>query len=95
MPEDCLAMLLDLYQDYQRKSRLVDLLEDEKIHRSFSRLLRQVIPWQSLLRQTLNPYDMADKLYLGFSVNNPRSGSLKYLSLYESITAGLNQLQSI
>jgi hypothetical protein len=95
LPEDCLAMLLDLYQDYQRKSRLVDLLEDEKIHRSFSRLLRQVIPWQSLLRQTLNPYDMADKLYLDFFPLITRDpGSLKYLSLYESITAGLNQLQS-
>ncbi len=94
LPQDSLFMLMDIYQDYQRKNRLVNLLDDEQIHRSFSRLLRQVIPLQSLLSQPLNPYQTALKLYVDyFPLINRDPGSLQYLTLYESIASGFNQGQ--
>jgi len=95
MIEDCLTLLMDIYSDYQRNNRLVSLLDDETIHRSFSRLLRQVIPLQALLSQPVNPYRSAHKLYADFfPLINPDRASLQYLAIGESIAAAFNQPHS-
>jgi hypothetical protein len=47
--EDCLAFLLDSFEDYREKNRLVDLIEDIKIYKHFQRILRSVIPLYCLL----------------------------------------------
>ncbi len=90
--EDCLGVLIELYEDYQRKNRLVSLLEDEKIHRTFYRLLRQVIPVYALLNQPLSPYELADRIYTKhFALINPDPASLQYLAVYESIITAFNK----
>ncbi len=86
MVEDCLAVLVDIYEDYKRKNRLVSLLDDEKIYRTFYRLLRQVIPVHALLSQPLTPYELADRIYTDyFPLINRDPASLQYLAVYESI----------
>ncbi len=86
MIEDCLLVLLDIYEDYKKKNRLVSLLDDEKIHRTFFRLLRQVIPLQAILTQPLTPYAWADRIYSEyFPLINRDPASLQYLAVYESI----------
>ncbi|KUG03054.1 hypothetical protein ASZ90_019597 [hydrocarbon metagenome] len=92
MVEDCLGMLIDLYEEYRRKNRLVSLLEDEKIHRTFYRLLRQVIPIYALSNQPLTPYELADRIYNEyFPLINRDPASLQYLVVYESIVSALNR----
>ncbi len=88
MLEDCLAVLVDIYEDYKRKNRLVSILDDEKIHRTFYRLLRKVIPVYALLIQPLTPYELADKVYTEyFPLINRDLASLQYLAVYESIVS--------
>lgn len=92
MIEDCLGVLIDLYQDYQSKNRLVSLLDDEKIYRTFYRLLRQVIPVYALLNQPLTPYELAARIYTEyFALITPDPASLQYLAVYESIITALNK----
>jgi len=89
MVEDCLALLLDIYNDYQQKNRLVSLLDDEKIHRTFYRLLRRVVPVYALLKKPLNPCEFARNIYTGYFTRiNADPASIQYLTIYESILAG-------
>ncbi|MDD4549815.1 MAG: hypothetical protein PHT79_08680 [Syntrophomonadaceae bacterium] len=89
--EDCLAMLFDLYEDYQQKNRLVAIIEDEKIYKQLSKLLRKVIPIYALLLNPLNTYtltiDIYNKYFPRFS---PEPASVQYLNIYASIITGLN-----
>lgn len=89
--EDCLAILFDLYEDYQQKNRLVAVIEDEKIYKQLSKLLRKVIPIYTLLLNHLKTYrvtlDIYNKYFPRFK---PEPASLQYLNIYASIITGLN-----
>ncbi|HWP97118.1 MAG TPA: hypothetical protein VN426_09725 [Syntrophomonadaceae bacterium] len=88
--EDALFMLAGLYRRYQEKNRLVDILEDRRIFKSFSRLARILVPVYSLLqspRDTLTHANMIWERHFNLLARDP--GSLYYLALYESIVQGL------
>jgi hypothetical protein len=88
--EDCLAILVDLCEDYQQKSRLVEILDDELIYKQFNKLLRSVIPIYSILTNPLQAYAVTLNIYdKYFPRFNPEPASLLYLYIYESIVSGL------
>ncbi|MGR6835504.1 hypothetical protein [Syntrophomonas erecta] len=90
--EDCLAMLIEIYQDYQHQNRLVTVLEDEKIYRSLHKLLRRVIPTYLLLYMPWEAYNRLTMVYKSYFPRfDPDSLSIKYLNLYERIQEGLNR----
>jgi len=90
MIEDCLAILLDSYEDYQQKSRLVEIIEDKLIYKQFNKLLRKIIPIYSLLTNPLQAYSSSLQIYNRYFIRfNPDPASLQYLDIYESIAAGL------
>lgn len=90
MVEDCLVIALDIYEDYQQKNRLVELLEDEKIYKEFYRLLRKTIPVYGLLLNPLQAYSLAIDIYdRYFPRIDSDPASLQYLNIYESILEGL------
>ena len=89
--EDSLAILLDIYEDYQQKNRLVKVLDDESVYRQFHKLLRRIIPLYSLLFGLPDCLHKAQNLYhCAFPRVLPDSASLQYLAVYESILAGFN-----
>jgi len=90
-PEDSLAILLDVYEDYQQKNRLVKVLDDENIYRQFHKVLRRVIPVYSILFGLPDCLNRAKNIYQqAFPRILPDSASLQYLAVYESVLAGLN-----
>lgn len=89
--EDSLVILLDLYEDYQQKNRLADMMEDEKIFKQLNKLLRKVVPMYALLSNPLDPYTDTLNIYNKYFPRfNPDPASVQYLNIYTSITAGLN-----
>ncbi|MDD2511007.1 MAG: hypothetical protein PHP26_02815 [Syntrophomonas sp.] len=89
-PEDSLAILLDVYEDYQQKNRLVKVLDDENIYRHFHKVLRRVIPIYSLLFGLPDCLVRAKNIYQhAFPRILPDTASLQYLAIYESVLAGL------
>jgi len=91
MVEDCLIIAMDIYEDYQQRNRLVELLEDAIIYKEFYRILRKTIPLYALLFKPLQPYSLAIDIYDRYF---PRIdydlASLQYLNIYESVLEGLN-----
>lgn len=84
--EDCLAVLIDTYQDYQEKNRLVDMLEDEKINKHFYQLLRKTIPMHALLNRKGSTFYAAEQMYHRcFPRISVDQGSLIYLQLADGI----------
>ncbi len=102
--EDCLAFLLDSFEDYREKNRLVDLIEDIKIYKHFQRILRSVIPLYCLLYY---PWEAAAKTrYIyqcDFERLIPDNASLCYLDMFavtlsysgKSATQTVNELSLI
>ena len=90
-PEDSLAILLDVYEDYQQKNRLVKILDDENIYRQFYKVLRRVIPVYSILFGLPDCLNRAKNIYQqAFPRILPDNASMQYLAVYESVLAGLN-----
>lgn len=87
--EDALAVLIGLYEDYQQKSRLVEIIEDELIYKQFHKLLRRVIPLHALLVNPLQAHSLTLEIYDEYFPRfSPEPASLIYLDIYESITSG-------
>ncbi|WP_054695374.1 hypothetical protein [Syntrophomonas palmitatica] len=83
--EDCLAFLLDSYEDYREKTRLADIMEDIKIYKHFQRILRAAIPLYALLYYPWEAAARARDIYLrDFDRLSPDVASLGYLDLYAS-----------
>lgn len=92
MIEDCLALLLDLYEDYQRENRLVSILDDEKIYRGFYRLLRKALSIYSLMEYPLEAGRYAENIYKHyFPLITADQAALAYLSVYSSVMEGFNK----
>jgi|GEM_PF-627832 len=92
--EDCLAFLLDSYEDYQEKNRLVDMIEDMAIHKQFKKILRALIPVYAMIRLPLQAMDAAAGIYRReFTQISPDDGSLYYLDLFASVNSGLYRQQ--
>lgn len=88
--EDGLFMLGGLYRRYQEKNRLVDILEDRRIFKYFSRLARILVPVFSLLQSQREVFTHANVIWeKHFKLLARDAGSLYYLALYESIAQGL------
>jgi hypothetical protein len=86
--EDSLAFLLDIYNDYQQKNRLVDMISDHKIYKNLQQLLRIVIPSYCLVFEPLSAYSCSGQLYQKyFPLISPEIAPLRYLRLWEVITA--------
>jgi hypothetical protein len=91
MVEDCLALLIDLYEDYQRKNRLVNVLDDEKVYRGFYRLLRKSLNIYALIKHPLEAGRYVENTYKQyFPLINIDQAALIYLSIYTSILEGFN-----
>lgn len=90
MIEDCLAFLLDSYEDYREKNRLVDLMEDMAIHKHFSKILRTAIPLYAMIFNPVQARDLAGEIYQrDFAQISPDEASLYYLDLFSSLYSGL------
>lgn len=88
--EDSLAFLLDSYEDYREKNRLVDIMEDIAIHKYFKRVLKSLIPVYALIRIPHQAMDLAGEIYRrDFNQISPDEGSLSYLDLFASVNSGL------
>jgi len=86
--EDSLAFLLEIYNNYQQKNRLVEIISDHKIYKNLQQLLRTVIPGYSLVFEPLSAYSCAGQLYQKyFPLISPEIAPLGYLRLWEVITA--------
>lgn len=95
LPEDCLAFLLDSYEDYREKNRLVDIIEDIAIHKQFKKILRSVVPLYTMINRPLQAPDLAAAIYRrDFSQISPDEASLYYLDLFASIYSGLYRQQT-
>jgi len=84
--EDSLAFILDIYNDYQQKNRLVEIINDQKIYKALQQLLRTVIPVYSLIYEPLQAYDCAYNIYkCYFPLISPEAAPLEYLKLWETL----------
>lgn len=93
--EDCLAFLLDSYEDYREKNRLVNVMEDMAIHKQFKKILRSVIPMYAIIKQPVQALSLAVEIYRhDFSEISPDECSLAYLDLFASVYSGLYREQS-
>ncbi|MGI6412716.1 MAG: hypothetical protein ACOXZ5_03510 [Syntrophomonadaceae bacterium] len=91
MIEDCLAVLIDTYQNYEQKNRIARILDDQQVFKQFHKLLRKVIPFYGLIAEPARAYSLADKLFKTYFPRiSPDPGSLLYLKLFEGIAAGFN-----
>lgn len=92
--EDCLAFLLDSYEDYREKNRLIDVMEDMAIHKQFKKILRSLIPMYAIMKQPVQALHLAGEIYRrDFSQISPDEYSLYYLDLFASIYSGLYRQQ--
>ncbi|NLW91639.1 MAG: hypothetical protein GXY34_08580 [Syntrophomonadaceae bacterium] len=92
--EDALAFLLDSYEDYREKNRLVDMVEDMAIHKQFKKILRTIIPVYALIYHPHQAMELASEIFRrDFSQINPDEGSLYYLDLFTSVYSGLYRQQ--
>ncbi len=84
---DSLLLAMETYQDYQQRNRLNILLEDEAVHKAFSKLLRALIPLYSLLEDTRGAAGLSHRIYTDyFEMLSPDAASLEYLKLNTAIT---------
>lgn len=90
LAEDALLMLAGLYRRYQEKNRLVDILEDRRIYKYFSRLARILLPICVLLESPRAALTRANTIWQhNFNLLSRDMGSLYYLGLYETIGPAL------
>jgi len=92
--EDCLAFLLDSYEDYREKNRLVNVMEDIAIHKQFKKILRSAVPLYAMIKRPLQALELAGEIYRrDFNQISPDEASLYYLDLFASIYSGLYREQ--
>lgn len=90
--EDSLVFLLDIYNDYQQKNRLVELINDQKIYKELQQLLRTVIPVYSLVYEPLQAYNRAHNIYKHyFPLISPEAAPLEYLKLWETVAGSFKK----
>lgn len=89
---DSLFLAIETYQDYQQRNRLTILLEDEAVHKTFSKTLRALIPLYSLLEDPLGASELCRRIYTSyFEQLSPDAASLEYLQLYAAIITASRQ----
>lgn len=88
--EDSLAILLDIYEDYLEKNRLVNMELEEQIYNRLAKLVRKIVPSYALLHNPARPYPIAANCYRQyFSLLIPDTASLHYLDIYQTILESL------
>lgn len=88
--EDSLAVLLDTYEDYLDKSRLVDLNQEEQNYDRLNKLVRKILPLYALLSDPTHPYLFTLNFYRHcFNLLSPYSASMYYLDIYQTILESL------
>lgn len=86
MVEDSLAVLMDIYQDYLEKNRLVDLLQDEQIYRLIQRLLRRVTPVYAVLQSAPRSTQKYHQIYKEYFPHfRPDPAAQAYLQLFDHL----------
>lgn len=87
--DDCLVLLKELYDDFQQKNRVVNVLDDERIFQAFHRLLRRVIPVYALQHDSVHAAELSKDIYCQhFPRLNEDPASALYLQAYKSILGG-------
>ncbi|QGT98844.1 hypothetical protein SYNTR_0251 [Candidatus Syntrophocurvum alkaliphilum] len=91
--EDSLATLLELYEDFSNKNRLVNLIDEETVYKNMNKLLRKVVPTYTLLASSTSPYNNAQMIYKKlFEKFSPDPASLHYLLIYERVRTNLYEI---
>jgi len=89
LADDSLILVIELYNHFQQKNRLVDILEDERIFQTFHRLLRRLIPVYALLHDPLHAAELSADIYRrDFPLVYEDPASALYLQAYETILSG-------
>jgi hypothetical protein len=88
--EDSLAILLDVYEDYLDKNRVVDIEQEDKIYIRLNKLLRTILPLYALINNPVSSYVFTLNFYhQGFGLLSPEIASLHYLNIYQTILDSL------
>ncbi|MEN6460689.1 MAG: hypothetical protein ABFC94_04865 [Syntrophomonas sp.] len=88
--EDSLAILLDVYEDYLDKNRLVDVNQEEKVYVRLNKLVRKILPLYALLTDPVRPYVFTLNFYRQcFHLLSPEVASLHYLNIYQTLLESL------
>lgn len=86
MVEDSLAVLMDIYQGYLEKNRLVDLLQDEQIYKLIQRLLRRVTPVYAVLQSAPRSSQKYHQIYKEYFPHfRPDPAAQTYLELFDHL----------
>lgn len=82
--EDCLVLLVEIYQDFMARSRLAEPGQALELYRQMDRLARAVVPAYCLVTFPLEPAREAEQIYREVLANlTPDPASLEYLRFYE------------